>query len=867
MNIQKRLPVFLLGATLLTSISNLVAMADDTPSPTPSDTAERIEVTGSHIRRTDVEGVSPVETVTKKDLEKKGYANLGDVVKDLGVNSFGGSTTANANSGVPGNADISLRGLGADNTLVLLNGQRLPQDAITGTVDINLIPMAAVERIEILKDGASAIYGSDALGGVVNIITRKDFQGTEMSATQSLSTDYGGGKKTQATVVNGYNTDKLNIVTSLDYHYDQAIQSSDRPWSNNGLSSIGNPPSYSNYVGGSLQNGNLVGGQDGPSFTNTNYCPPGLLLTKNGEQFCQFKYSNYSEEAPQISQIGVMSEAHYELNSDVRFNARVSFSHRDAQTVAAPAPGEFGISPTTLGGLGTIPGWDGTSPLDVNYRTTSLGDRMNDVTTNAYGGVLGTTIQLPHDWQMDINTDFNLVTNHNQGTGYALISSANGQPGLQDLMNSGTVNPFAAPGSQGNFGAASYTPTEDTKTVQSDVEAKASGQIAEGWAGPINLAVGSLVSYSDYYDISDAQTIAGNVLGNAGGSGGGHRTSEAFYSEMSVPLVAKKLELQVAGRFDHYSDFGSTLNPKIGLLYHASPSLLFRGSFGTGFRAPLLSELYASQSSGYPTFIDAVACKKNGGADCQAAQYQVTSGGNPGLKQETSTSYTLGTIFAPTPAFNVGADWFLTNIANTPGIDYNDMTAYEAAGGGTLNPTTNTWTSNGVSVVRNSANEIVSVSGPLENLSSTDEMGIDLSASYTYQKVKFTSEQNQLFYYKTSGFPGFDAVNKLGWNGNPNWRNTTSADYFIDDQNDVSLISRIIPGQLTLDKSANLTPLTTFDIAYVYRTKKIGDFSLSVINILGSSPPIDGSQPTSPVNYLLYDPNGRQVVLGYKVRI
>jgi iron complex outermembrane recepter protein len=232
MDFRKGLPVFLLGATLLTSISSLIARADDTPEPAPSngtaDTAERIEVTGSHIRRTDVEGVSPVETVTKQDLEKKGYDNLGDVVKDLGVNSFGSSNTVNANSGVPGNADINLRGLGADNTLVLLNGQRLPQDAITGTVDINLIPMAAVERIEILKDGASAIYGSDALGGVVNIITRKDFQGTEMSVNQTLPTNYPDGKKTQVNVVNGYNTEKLNIVTSLDYRYDQAIASAVR---------------------------------------------------------------------------------------------------------------------------------------------------------------------------------------------------------------------------------------------------------------------------------------------------------------------------------------------------------------------------------------------------------------------------------------------------------------------------------------------------------------------------------------------------------------------------------------------------------------------------------------------------------------
>jgi iron complex outermembrane receptor protein len=855
-----------------------MAMADDSPTPAPSDTAERVEVTGSHIRRTDVEGVSPVETVTKKDMDKKGYDNLGDVVRDLGVANFGGNSSAGSgntntpgNSTAPGNADINLRGLGSDNTLVLLNGQRLPQDAITGTVDINLIPMAAVDRIEILKDGASAIYGSDALGGVVNIITRKDFQGTELNVTQSLPTNYSGGKQTQVNLVNGINTEKLNVVTSLDYRYDQAIMSANRPWSQNGLSNIGNPPTMNNNPGGAIVNGQLNGaGTYGPSFTLPQYCPAGLLVTKpTGEQVCQYRYSDYSEETPLVSQIGVMSEAHYELSSDVRLNARLSYNHRDADTIAAPAPGTFAVSPQTATNLG-LPvqagGFDGTSPLNVSYRATSLGVRETDVTTNAYGAVFGGTIQLPRDWQMDVTTDFNMVKNNNSGTGYLLATGANGQPGIQDLMNSGTVNPFAAPGSQGNFGAAEYTPYEDTKTIQSDVEAKASGQIAQGWAGPISLAIGSLVSYSDYYDNTDPQTLAGNVLGNAGGSGGGHRTSEAFYAEFAIPLVEKKLELQLAGRFDHYSDFGSTVNPKVGLLYHASPSLLFRGSFGTGFRAPLLSELYAAQSTGAASFIDHYACLKNGGTDCQATQYTVTSGGNPNLKQETSVSYTLGTVYAPVPAFNVGMDWFLTNLSNTPGIDYNDMTQFEANGGGYTAPN-GTWTSNGVSVIRDTNNEIISVNAPLENLASTNELGVDFTAAYTWQKFKFASEQNQLLYYKTSGFPGLSQINKIGWNGLPNWRNTSSVDYFINDQNDVSLIARTIPGQLTLDQSASLPTLCTFDVSYVYRTKKIGDFTVSVINILGSTPPVDLSQPQAPVNYSLYDPNGRQVVLGYKVRI
>jgi iron complex outermembrane receptor protein len=827
----------------VTSLANR-AWGDDSTNSTPDDKAERIEVTGSHIRRTDVEGVSPVQTITHKDIEQKGYDSLGDVVRDLGANSFG-SNTVSGNSTAPGNADINLGGLGSDNTLVLLNGQRLPQDAVTGTVDINLIPIAAVDRVEILKDGASAIYGSDALAGVVNIITKKDYKGTAISIKETLPTNYSDAKKTQINAVNGINTDKLNIVNTLSFRYDQPVYSSNRPWSNNSYSMTGNPPSYANQVNGT----------DGTVMTTAN-CPANLLITTPAGTFCQFKYSDYSQEAPEITQIGAMSEAHYEESSDLSFNSRLSYVHRDAQTVAAPAPGDFILSPSTISKLPSAPtGWDGTDPIDVMLRLTPLGPRNTDVQTNSYGGVAGATVQLPHDWQMDMTSTASLVSSHLEGSsGYALTSS------LQNLIDSGTFNPFAPVGQQGNISSAAYVPTEDTKSILTGFEAKASGALFEGWAGPVSLAIGSLVNYSDYYDQTDSQTLAGNVFGNAGSEGGGHRTSEAAYAELSLPVINKVLEFQLAGRFDHYSDFGSTTNPKIGFLLHVSPSWLIRGSYGTGFRAPLLSELYSAQTLSYPSFIDHVACAANpGSVYCQAQQYQVTSGGNPNLKQETSTSYTLGTVFAPTGNFNVGADGFFTKISNMPGIDYGDMTLAEQNG---INPS-----QYGVTIVRDANGIIQSVNAPLQNLAQTKELGVDITSSYSYKRVKFSTEQNQLFYYETSGFPGVPEYNKLGWNGMPAWRNTSSISYLIAENQDASITTHTIPKQRTLDNTGELTPLTTVDLSYTYRTKKSGDFSIAIINVLNSLPPFDASNPDSQVNYSLYDPNGRQVVLGYQVKI
>lgn len=840
----------LVGTTCKLAIADDTAVQASSSSPAQDSSSnnssgekqERIEVTGSHIKRTDVEGVSPVETITQQDMQKKGYDNLGDVVRDLGVNSFG-SGTVSGNTSTPGNADINLRGLGSDNTLVLLNGQRLPQDAITGTVDINLIPIAAVERMEILKDGASAIYGSDALGGVVNIITRKDFQGTELNASQTLPTSFTGGKETKVSLVNGFNTEKLNVVTSLSYRYDQAINSKDRPWSNNNYSLIGNPASFAN----------IVSGQDGQQFA-PNTCPADLLVTNVNGTYCRFKYSDYSQETPQIDQLGVMTEANYELSSSVRLNARLSYVHRDAQTVAAPSPGQLTLPAASVppGLANAIPGDD----LDVSFRTAALGPRVTQVKTNSYGQVFGATIQLPHDWTMDVTESVNLVKADLTGvSGFALAST------IANLVTSGTVNPFAAAGSQGDYSSAAYSPTENTQTVLTTLETKASGELFDTAQGPVSLAVGALVSYAGYYDITDSKTLAGNVLGNAGSSGDGHRTSEAMYSEFSIPLVKKKLELQLAGRFDHYSDFGSTVNPKLGVLWHILPEWLVRGSVGTGFRAPLLSELYAGQSVGYPAFIDAVACAKNPGTSyCQAQQYQVTSGGNPNLKQETSISYTVGTVVAPTPNLNFGADWFFTNINNMPGIDYNDMTIAEQNG---ANPA-----QYGVIITRDSNGIIQNVVAPLQNLSQEQIMGVDLTAGYSVGRFKLMTEQNQNFFYKLEGFPGAGFENKLGWNGNPAWRNMTSVSYVINSNSDVSLTSHSIPHQKDLAKDGGyINPLTTFDVAYIYKTKKYGDFSVGVINVLNSQPPYDLSNPTSMVNYSLYDPNGRQIVLGYRKAI
>ena len=806
---------------------------------------EKIEVTGSHIKRIDVEGVSPVVTINRKDMEKTGYNSISDVVRDLSVNSFG-SARESSGSNAAGVAQVDLRGLGSSNTLVLLNGQRLPTDAVTGAVDLNLVPMAAVERIEILKDGASAIYGSDALGGVVNIITRKDFSGSELSITQVLP-EMKGGNKSEINVVNGISGEKFNMVNVLSYRDNKVIYSRDRPWTNYRISKTGSPGSYSNGTGASHADPN---------------CPASQIIHDTGGDYCGFNTANYSTELPALQQISLLSETNYELNSKVKLTARVGGTARRVLWSYAPAPGNFtipsGVASTLGPGGGALPGATPGQDLKVRYRTIELGNRDADVGTTSYNVLLGTQIQVAKDWQLDVTGTHNMVDTKDQGVnGYALVTS------LQSAIASGQFNPFAPAGSRGSINSAKYSPLEHQTSQLSGVEVKASGELAKWESGPLGLALGSTMFFEKFSDAFDEKSVAGDVFGNAGSTGGGQRDTRSAFTELSIPLT-KSLELQIAARYDHYSDFGDTVNPKAAFLYHASPSVLIRSSVGTGFKAPRLQDLYASTSSGYPTFIDAVACKAEiaaGGAtpDCKPQQYLVTSGGNSGLKQETSLSYNAGIVYEPTNKFNISTDWFLTVLKNIVGIDYNDAMLAASRGANLA--------ASGVIVTRNAAGQIDEIQAPLQNLSSQEVSGVDVAIAYKFSRIKLSTDHSQLFYFKEEGFPGAGQRNKLGESGRPVWRNTTAMAYTLSDKQDLSLAALTTAGAgKSVVGTGDLTNYTQFDLSYSYKSKSLGTFNLGIKNILGSTPPMDDSNPLDQLNTSIYDQIGRQFVAGYKVK-
>jgi len=812
----------------------------------PAQKVERVQVTGSHIKRIDTEGASPVQTMTRKDLDRSGYTAVADVLRDTTINSFG-SVREDSGSNTAGNASVDLRGLGSSSTLVLMNGQRLPTDAVSGSVDLNLIPMAAVERVEVLKDGASAIYGSDALAGVVNIITRKDFSGTEVSM-KTTTPQMPGGEKREISLVNGINRGRFSMVNVAQYRDNKAVYSRDRDWSNKGVSAIGSPGSYRN---------------PGGIWHADPNCPPDRIQTlPNGGTICTFKYSDYATELPELSQLSILSESNVEMNSKWKMKFRMGGSEKRVKWSYAPAPDTFTLDANVADhagpGGGPLPGVTPGQPVQVRYRLTELGTRDTEILTQSYNGLLGSTVEVGKGWEVETNVSHNRVINKDEGVnGYALTAD------LMSAIESGQFNLLAPEGQRGSLDAARYKPHQNMSSELSSADIKASGEMGHLPAGRFGVAIGTNFTFQKYKDQFDDRSVADEVYGNAGSSGGGQRDTKAVYTEISIP-VTKKLEVTVAGRYDKYSDFGDTFNPKIAAGYKPIKEVLFRSSAGTGFKAPLMQDLYAARSQGFPTFIDEVSCRREqaaGGAtpSCLPAQYEVFNSGNTGLKEEKSLSITSGIVIEPRREFNISFDGFYTRMDNVVGLTLDDAMRAEAEKGAAF------LAEKGVIVKRDAQGNLESIEAPLQNLSKREIMGLDIGTGIRVWKFQINETFSKMFYYKEEGFPGVGYTNKLGDTGRPEWRNVFSVAFLANDKHTVSTDLNTVPGQRKYVKAQGRTKdLFTTDVQYNWKWMKNSTITAGVKNVFGETPPIDESNPNNPLDTTIYDQIGRQYYTAVK---
>jgi iron complex outermembrane receptor protein len=742
---------------------------------------QKILVTGSYIKRIDEEGPSAVVVIKKEQLQNTGHNSVADVLRDTAVVTAVGRESSG--SSAAGISTASLRAFGSDSILILLNGLRLPKFGGGNSVDLNLIPLAALERVEILKDGASALYGSDAVGGVINFITKKDYNQSDISVDYSIPEEK-GGNRLDLTGSTGISRKKYSIMGVVQYRKNTGIYDKDRDYSRmkdifTEGSSIGSPGTWQDTV------------------TGVKTLGPGCTTpTQNG--YCGFDYTQYSTGLPDLEQTSAMLNASYNFSDTLKISSSTVYTHKKVFWQYAPAPDRFQVDGAQAVAWG-LPGANPANPVRVFYRLTDLGPRKNDNINNALMSQVSLDGKFAPDWDWQLAGTFGTSRTDINGTsGYADKTQ------LAILEASGQFNPFRTSGVN-DVSSAAWNPTQDITTNQSGVRFVTTTQVYSGgkYFGPIGMAAGTSADWQEYRERVDRVTAARDAQGNsmlfggAGSNGYGKRDSQAAFTEFSL-FPIDTVEIGLAARYDHFSDFGDTVNPKLSASWQATDKFVIKASTGTGFRAPDLGSLYAGESFGYPTFIDRVACVAGIPGACNAQQYGFYTRGNPNLNEEKSVFYNLGFVVQPKKTWSFSVDGWMAVQKQQVGLSLSEVTIAEQRLGAAA--MLNTY---GINIVRDVNGELISIDAVERNVGRSKVSGMDLSFKNQSKAtiwgkpiaVLFGMDHTQFFASGVEIFPG----NGVKKNRDIFWKNSAHITLAHRKQS-YTLNARSISGG---DKSAN----------------------------------------------------------------
>jgi len=686
------------GAALL-SVLGGQACAQSAPA-TSGTTVEEVVVTGSLIRRTGVETPSPVTILTTENLKNSGIVTVADALRSISADNSGTIPTAFSNGFAAGSSGIALRGLTVNSTLVLIDGLRtanypLPDDGVRGFVDLNTIPFSAVQQVEVLKDGASSIYGADAIGGVVNILMKKTFQGVE-GDVELGTTEHGGGDNQRLTLTVGrgdLDTDRYNFYIDAEYQNDERILVTQRgfPYNTPDLSSIGGldniggqPGLFNGSIYGSVAPATLTGGNvlDGVATGPTQLLRPcgskGVQsVDSGGDVYCAQNFLSYTDVQPAETRYGALGRFTVQLNANTQ--AWITASYYDNRTVEDEAPSQIQNSTpinTNTIALPAILSGGGLNPNDpfaglgeaalINYAFGDIPSKiyLDNKAYRAVAGIKGSD----YGWDYQVSIDLNRDSLFTEGTGFIY------EPQLIADVEDGAYN-FINPAANTAAVRGALAPNL-YKTSTSDLDSfdvSATRRLFDLPGGPLALAVGGQFRYEalNNPDINTNNEVAAGDGTIQPAFAFGHRTVAGVFAELDAPVL-KQVLIDVSGRYDHYSDVGGSFSPKIGIKYTPFKQLALRATYSQGFRAPSFSESGDSGVIGYTPYTPAsaappsfVAAHTIGGVpDAYIANPYNLNGsteGNPHIRPETSDSFTLGLIVEPVRSFSISVDYYNIN--------------------------------------------------------------------------------------------------------------------------------------------------------------------------------------------------------------
>lgn len=610
---------------------------------------ETVYVTGSRIARSsDFENPAPVVTFDKSDLDKSGYNNLQQLLEEQPFVGNGTFSTRgnNQDSTANGAASVSLRGLGADATLVLVNGRRVAlssfaESITTNFVDINTIPVAAIERLEVLKDGASAVYGADAIAGVVNVILRKDFEGFEVSG------GYGGADgydETNASAIWGAGDDDSNITLIVDYFKNSTLKNTERGY----LGTANQSP----RGGADLRSSRSFPGSFIVNGTPT--IDPACPADRADGATCVYDFGPWNLLTPEAERTGVMLLGRKDFGP-AEFFTEFAAQHNTSIAQGAPTPIDDSA------GL-TVPSTHPDNPFagavgDIvirRFRTVDAGARVWNIETDNLRLVAGLRGEVFDGWNWEVSAQRGRSETEQTGSrkdGWVRTDF------LQQEIDAGRYNPFG--GFMNSDAAIAAITTSLVRQGTSELtayDAQISGELFDLPGGRAAMATGLEYREESIIDQPDDQFVRGLIFGTEAVSAKADRDNWSAFVEFSLPLL-DTLEVNLAARYDDYSDFGDTTNPKISARWEPLEGLAFRASWGTGFRAPSLAQIGLGPSQESQFFEDTYGCDVNP-LYCGNLDYNIVFSGNPDLKPEESENFNVGVAWKPNDMWTMSVDYW-----------------------------------------------------------------------------------------------------------------------------------------------------------------------------------------------------------------
>ncbi|MEO6799590.1 MAG: TonB-dependent receptor [Rhodanobacter sp.] len=826
--------------------------ADQTQPSTK--TLQTVVVTGSRIRSADIETAQPIFTMTQADIQKTGLINVGDILANLSVAgaqtfSKAGVLTSNPEQG---GQYINIRNLGEQRTLVLVNGKRWAT-SLAGFTDLSTIPASLIDHIDILKDGASSIYGSDAIAGVVNIILKDRYTGAEASAYYGQNQG-GDGNQEAYSFTMGASGDKSSILFGANYTLDGEIRANNRYATRftygpdhilDGLSGTSPWGRYRTvsptgaYTGGSMML-NHTGSFDGQGVGADSRNPANYHVPYAADGSDNYNPSRDMDLAGRNEMKSIFTHARYDFNDYVTFKATGMFAERDNSRQVAGYPlnsftqatNPVFISPDSY--YNPLPG----TQLFFSRRIVEL-PRVTNNDVKSYhfdAGFEGSFNLGEHIWNWDIGSNYNKYDVVEKGSGNLNLLNLKKALGPSFLNAAGQVQcgsaanpiptglcvPFDILG-----GPNASTPqalafinslSQGTlQNIQKEYTANITGGVFNLPAGEVGVAAGVEHRDVEGYDILDQLVASGATTDLAGGNTFGNYSVNEVYVEANVPILkdlpgAKLLSFDVASRYSHYSNFGSTTNNKYSMQWKPIEDLLVRATYAEGFRAPTLDDTSGGGSQSFDFYTDpcdtkfgAAASDAGVAAKCAAQGLsptfrQLNTSGNPitapntqsttafnagvgnaDLQPETSVSKTAGMVYSPAwvPGLDLSADWYHIQVNNViTGVSANYV----------LNQCylSNSATACGQFGRDATTGQVVNLNRGNANLGMLETEGWDFGAHYRlpefgFGKFAVNIDANYLSAYNTQSSSDADIAGYAGTWSLPRWRANAGLDWSMGD--------------------------------------------------------------------------------------